>query len=131
MKGLFCDMDGVVVKQTGRDGFDKMPWMPDGRELWDFIAPLHPTMLSMLPDESMARCEPQKRAWCERELGAHVSVIITPDSCGKAPYAKRGHVLIDDSVMHADGWARLGGIFVLHKSARQTIERLRALMATA
>jgi hypothetical protein len=126
---ILCDMDGVVVKQTGRDGFDRMPWMPDGRALWEFIAPLKPTMLSMLPDDSMKRCEPQKREWCARELGPDVAVIITPDSRGKSEYATRGAVLIDDSVMHADGWARRGGIFVRHTSARDTIARLQALMA--
>ena len=93
---LFCDMDGVLVKQTGRDGFDLMPWMPDGKDLWAFIAPLKPTILSMLPNANIARCEPQKRAWCARELGAEVAVVITPDSIGKGPHATPGAVLIDD-----------------------------------
>lgn len=127
---IFCDMDGVLVHQTGRDGFDTMPWMPGGRVLWAFIAPLKPTILSMLRDDNYERCAPQKRAWCARELGADVPVIITPDSTGKGPHAIPGAVLIDDGVMrHAPGWVKNGGIFLHHVSAAETIKRLRVMMA--
>ncbi len=127
---LFCDMDGVLVKQTGRDGFDAMPWMPDGKDLWTFIAPLKPTILSMLPDANMARCEPQKRSWCARELGADVPVIITPDSAGKGPHASRGALLIDDGLMrHAPAWIAAGGVFLHHRSAPETIKSLKVMLA--
>lgn len=126
---LFCDMDGVLVHQTGRDGFDKMPWMPDGRALWEFIAPLRPTILSMLPTANYERCAPQKRVWCARELGADVEVIITPDNIGKGPHATPGAVLIDDGqIRHQPDWLKHGGIFVHHTSAAKSIEQLRKLL---
>ena len=126
---LFCDMDGVLVKQTGRDGFDRMPWMPDGRDLWAFLAPFKPTILSMLPNANMVRCEPQKRAWCARELGPDVEVIITPDSIGKGPHATPGAILIDDGLMrHSPDWIKHGGTFVHHTSAAKSIAQLRTLL---
>lgn len=128
---IFCDMDGVLVRQTGRDGFDKMPWMPDGRVLWEFIAPMGPIILSMLPDENMHRAAPQKIEWCARELGKDVAVTITPDSIGKAKYAEAGDVLIDDNQKHASGWIANGGIFILHRSAKASISVLQRLLAVA
>ena len=127
---LFCDMDGVLVRQAGRDGFDRMPWMPDGRELWDFIAPYKPTILSMLPDANMDLCAPQKLAWCARELGADVKVIITPDKIGKGPHATPGAVLIDDDLRrHAPAWQKHGGLYLHHRSAAETIKRLSEMLA--
>jgi hypothetical protein len=126
---LFCDMDGVLVRQTGRDGFDSMPWMPDGKVLWQFIAPFRPTILSMLPREKMTRCEPEKQAWCLRELGPDVAVIVTPDNLGKGPHSSPGAILIDDGLMrHQPDWLKGGGIFLHHVSAEKTIERLKQIL---
>lgn len=122
-------MDGVLVQQTGRDGFDRMPWTHDGKELWAFIAPLKPTILSMLPKANYERCAPQKQAWCERELGVDVPVIITPDDVGKGPHASPGAILIDDGyARHAPGWIEAGGVFVHHVSAVRSIMQLKALL---
>jgi len=102
--------------------------MPDGKDLWAFIAPLKPTILSMLPNANIARCEPQKRAWCARELGAEVAVVITPDSIGKGPHATPGAVLIDDDYhRHGPAWVKHGGVYVHHTSAANSIKQLRAL----
>ena len=126
---LFCDLDGVLVLQTGRDNFDKMPWMPDGNVLWQFLAPRKPTILSMLRPDIYERCAPQKRAWCARELGAEVAVVITPDSIGKGPHATPGAVLIDDDYhRHGPAWVKHGGVYVHHTSAANSIKQLRALL---
>ena len=126
---FYCDMDGVLVNQTSRDNFDKMGWMIDGRELWEFIKPLKPTLLSQLPDENYARCEPQKRAWAARELGSDVQVIVVRKSIGKAGYAESDAVLIDDGVYtHGKAWAAAGGIFIHHVDTRRTIIQLKLLL---
>lgn len=122
-------MDGVLVRQTGRDGFDAMPWMADGRVLWEFIAPLKPTILSMLRPDIYERCAPQKRAWCSRELGPDVPVIVTPSGIGKGPHARPGAILIDDDPRtHEAGWVKAGGVFIHHVSAAASIAKLRAMM---
>lgn len=124
---LFCDMDGVLVHQTGRDRFDKMPWMPDGRQLWDAIKGSNPTILSMLRPDIYEKCAPEKRAWCARELGADVPVIVTPDRVGKGPYSEPGAILIDDDVhRHAVDWRKGGGLYLHHRAAHSTIAALRA-----
>jgi len=121
-------MDGVLVKQTASDGFDSMPWTPDGKELWAFISGFHPVILSMLPDQNVERCGAQKREWVRRELGESVEVVIALRSAGKGPHATTGAVLIDDDVRrHAPAWIENGGVFVHHVSADESIRRLRGL----
>lgn len=126
---IFCDMDGVLVRQTGRADFHKMPWMPDGKELWAFIAPLRPTILSMLRPDIYEQCAPQKKEWVRRELGPDIEVVVTPDRIGKGPYAMPGAVLIDDDKFrHRPGWEKNGGIYVHHTSAAESIRRLKVLL---
>ncbi len=152
---LFLDLDGVlsdfdhgVKMATGRlpgeipekimwpliaktkDFYAKLPWMSDGRALWNFSIPFNPVILTGLPRGNWA--EPQKREWCSRELGAEVEVItcmsrvkaekaqeITPE--GVRP------VLVDDRLKQKDNWESLGGLFILHTSAAESIQALKDL----
>lgn len=123
---IYCDMDGVLVHQTGRKRFDLMDWMPDGRELWRFLAPLQPTILSQLMADVYEVSKPEKELWCRRELGS-VPVIVVRAEDGKFPYSAPGNVLIDDSERHREPWESAGGTFILHRSARQSIAELQLL----
>lgn len=126
---IFCDMDMVLVKQTGPIGFDRMPWMPDGHELWDAIKAARPILLTQVRVEAFGQIAKEKLSWIDRELGSAVPVIFTPDTRGKGPFAAAGHVLIDDAQKHGDAWALRGGTFVLHRASVDTIRRLRSLRA--
>jgi hypothetical protein len=123
-------MDGVLVRQTGRERFDLMPWMPDGKALWAFIAPLKPTLLSMRPNAVLEIGTLEKKEWARRELGPDVPVIVVPDRTGKSPHATPGAILIDDDVhRHAPAWIAKGGVYVHHVSAAETIKRLTVMLA--
>lgn len=126
---VYCDMDGVLVNQTGRVRFDLMGWMPDGRALWAFLAPLKPTILSQLRPDVYEVSKPEKVAWCARELGLDVPVIVVRAEDGKFPHCRAGDILIDDDAhTHGRAWAGAGGMFVHHLSAAQSIERLRGML---
>lgn len=126
---LFCDIDGVLVPKTGDDNYHTKPWNEDGKILWEFIKPLSPTILTMLPDNLMQRYGPQKRAWCDRELGTDVPLLIALESTGKGVYARPDTILIDDlPKRHSDDWTRAGGIFLHHKSAVETIRQVQKLL---
>ncbi len=139
---LFVDLDGVLVdfdagvqKLFGKPpsaldprkmwsslartaGFyEFLPWMPEGRALWEILAVYQPCILTGVPRGSWAA--PQKKAWCRRELGADVPVI----TCLSREKAKFGRqyaqdenipVLIDDREKLRDAWEEMGGIFVHH-----------------
>jgi len=152
---LFLDLDGVLVDfdagvlgATGKTpaelgdrgmwpvlartpGFyEHLPWMADGRDLWDFAKAHRPVIVTGLPLGKWA--EPQKRAWCHRELGSEVPVICCLSrEKGKHAAALLGPdevmVLVDDRLKVQAGWEDAGGKFVLHTSAADSIAALKDL----
>ncbi len=150
---LFMDLDGVLVdfdrgvqELTGKrpdelhpkrmwpqiaraDGFyEHLHWMPDGRALWDEVRHLNPAVLTGLPMGTWA--EPQKRAWCTRELGPDVPVV----TCLSRHKARRAHeitpdgvspVLVDDREKLKEAWEEAGGVFILHTDAESSLQKLR------
>ena len=153
---LFVDLDGVLadfdkgVKDlTGKlpqdlhpkamwprlaktPGFyDSLDWMPDGKELWEAVLPHGPIILTGLPIGSWA--EPQKRSWCARILGEAVEVI-TCKSREKASIARQRSgesttpILIDDREKLKDDWEAMGGVFIHHRSAKQSIAALKSVL---
>ena len=156
MHELFVDLDGVLVDfelgvkivtgshpshlpprvmwpQLARSpGFyEHLHWMSDGQELWAAVKHRNPIILTGLPLGRWA--EPQKRAWCARELGPSVPVI-TCLSRDKARVAKdvtpSGHtpVLVDDRDWLRGSWEAMGGVFVHHTDAATSIGALAALL---
>lgn len=144
---LYCDQDGVLsdFDQMFRDHTDKYPhevespelwksidriddfwtgmdWMPDGPELWAFIKPLNPTILSA-PSQSPL-CIPGKKHW----LSQHIGEVPAIFEQAKEKYAGPGKVLIDDRDSNIEKWRGAGGIGILHKSAADTIRQLQELM---
>lgn len=149
---VFCDLDGVLsdfeayvrrifgrapdaipppqlwrtlasINKGRPDGFyDQLPWMPEGKELFEALRPHKPTILTGLPIGKWAA--PQKRRWCARELGPDVPVI-TCMAREKHRYCVPGAILIDDSLKLRDKWLTQGGIFIHHTSNSSTLEQLR------
>ncbi|MBN2510775.1 MAG: glutathione S-transferase N-terminal domain-containing protein [Spirochaetales bacterium] len=152
---LFVDLDGVLVdfdrgvkEITGKlprelfigtmwailaktPGFyDRLAWMPDGKELWETVRHLEPVILTGLPRGSWA--EPQKRTWCTRELGCDVQVIacMTRDKAERArAVTAEGAVpvLIDDREKTRESWEAMGGVFIHHTDTETTLEHLHRL----
>ena len=125
---LYCDMDMVLVHQTASHGFDAMPWMQGGKELWQFIKPFRPTLLTQVRESRFGDNCLEKLRWIQRELGNGVPVIFAPDSVGKGPYARAGDILIDDADKHCQDWHLAGGKFVMHRSADLTIATLKRMV---
>jgi hypothetical protein len=43
----------------------------------------------------------------------------------KRDHAKEGDVLVDDQTRHRERWEEVGGVFIHHRSAQQSIAELR------
>ena len=152
---LFLDLDGVladfnaqVLAITGKTPsqlgdkimwpklakansfFEFLPWMPDGNDLWTACVPYSPIIITGLPRGNWA--EPQKRAWCKRELGEDVQVI-TCLAKEKSLKAKAFYeapvipVLIDDREKYKERWENEGGIFIVHRNTEESLAQLFAL----
>lgn len=101
--------------------FDSLEWTPDGKELFEFARQFNPTIITGMPWGNWA--EAQKRRWCARELGEDIKVI-TCMSKDKHTFADVGDILVDDREKARAEWVRVGGVFIHHTSAQNSIEQL-------
>ena len=147
---IYCDMDGVLcdwdaqfykyakmtadeytkkyneaamwklITNIGVKFWSDMPWMVDGKQLWTYIKPYKPIILSK--PAKMRSCIIGKRLWIERELGKDIPYILERD---KSKYSEKGSLLIDDMRDNIYPWNKRGGMGILHKSANETIAKLK------
>jgi hypothetical protein len=106
------------------DYFFRLPLMPDARELWEAVAHLHPVILTGVPIGNWAA--PQKTRWAAEHFpGAR---MITTMARAKRDHMEApGDILVDDRLTYRPLWEEAGGVFVHHRSARESLEALRAL----
>lgn len=106
-----------------KDYWSKLDWMPDGKQLWDYIKPYTPYVLTA-PSKNPESKE-GKREWVER-LDNMKNIYFRPAKF-KADFAGKNKILIDDREDTIKSWRTNGGIGILHTSAADTIEQLKQL----
>lgn len=156
---IFCDLDGVLtdiealfqrlhprfdsmdktllwqyVDRRGVEFWSKMPWKPDGRQLWQAIRVHEPRILTAAPVRIGTRLWSNSRQgklqWVRRELGERFGrTAIVCKKSEKADYAAPHRILIDDDSVNTGKWESAGGIAVLHRTTDATLERLQSLLA--
>jgi 5'(3')-deoxyribonucleotidase len=115
----------AVITKAGERFWSKMNWMPDGRELWEAIEIYKPTILSAPSRHKDSIIG--KKEWLKNNL-PDVPYIIDQD---KASHAGKDSILIDDREKNIKKWEEAGGIGILHKDAKSTIDKLnRAIGST-
>jgi hypothetical protein len=107
---------------TASDFYFGLPLMPDAMELFDAVRHLHPVILTGLPRGNWAA--DQKVRWAAKYFPG--TRIITTMARDKRNHAKEGDVLVDDQVKHRHLWEEVGGVFIHHKNARDTLGQLEA-----
>lgn len=106
------------------DFFARLPLMADARELWEAVAHLHPVILTGTPQGDWAA--PQKLRWAAQHF-PQARMITTMARAKRDHMEAPGDVLVDDLLRYRDLWEEAGGVFVHHRSARESLEALRAL----
>lgn len=106
----------------------ELDMMPDGMVLWDYISKYDNTeILTASGDPQYGAPEQkQKREWIKKRFGS-VPTNVVRQSKEKAAYAAPNHILIDDMSKSIDPWVAAGGIGILHRSAAETINKLKEL----
>jgi phosphopantetheine adenylyltransferase len=147
---IYCDMDGVLVDfekgykdLTGRDAsyktnpeefwepitkagapfWIKLQWMPDGKELWNYIKQYNPELLSAPSREESSKMG--KRIWVKRNIPG--TKLLLKSAERKQEYATPNAILIDDRADNIQRWKDAGGVGIHHTSAANTIEQLKKL----
>ncbi len=146
MDGVLCDWEGRLKSITGKDYteytkkygegglwklinkigtkfWSELEWLPDGKQLWGFLKPHNPIILSKPSHHPTSKVG--KRIWIERELGKDTPYILTQD---KSKYTDGEAILIDDRVENIYPWKRAGGIGILHHDTNETIAKLKNIL---
>ena len=147
---IYCDMDGVLVDfekgyfdLTGREASYKtnpeefwkpitdagvkfwtgLQWMPDGKELWNYIKPYNPKLLSAPSREESSKIG--KFVWVKRNMPG--TKLLLKSAERKQEYATPNSILIDDRADNIQRWKDAGGVGIHHTSAANTIKQLQKL----
>jgi 5' nucleotidase, deoxy (Pyrimidine), cytosolic type C protein (NT5C) len=102
--------------------FDSLAPLPDAFELYEAVKAKGPIILTGMPRGAWA--EPQKRRWAERHFPG--VPVITTLAALKREHCHPGDVLVDDRDQHRRLWEQAGGLFIHHKSARDSTAALKA-----
>jgi 5'(3')-deoxyribonucleotidase len=151
---IFLDMDGVIVNfrgqcekyecingnkvkwevihQAGPEFWEEMEWLPEGKELYQWILKLceqENIDLFILTAVHFTDGKIGKLNWLKNntKIDRH-HIIITNTGNEKAYYADQNSVLIDDYRKNCEAFAGGGGQFVKYETPRQTKDDLVALL---
>ena len=113
----------LIDNENGVGFWVGMPWMPNGKQLWEYIKPNNPMLLSSPSRSNSSRLG--KRLWVRNNLPG--TKLILANSYNKKNYADGNNILIDDRPSNIDQWKAAGGIGILFISTAQTIEELKEL----
>lgn len=109
--------------------FESLDPISDAPELWEFVTSnfINVFILSACGHVPRDAAE-QKKRWVAKHLGKGVVCKVVTDSHQKAMYANPGTILVDDRMKSIGPWVTAGGIGVLHKSAKESIEKLKEII---
>jgi len=99
-----------------------MEWMPDSKQLWDYIKDKKPTLLSAPSKKPQSRLG--KRLWVKNNLPGTPLILASAEK--KQNYSGGNKILIDDRPDNISQWRSQGGIGILHTSTADTIKQLQA-----
>jgi len=103
-----------------------MDWMPAGQQLWDFIKPYQPDLLTSPSRHNNSRLG--KNLWVKNNVNPKPKVIFAY-SKAKQRYANENSILIDDKPSNIDEWAAKGGIAIRCKNGNtdEVLKKLKEL----
>ena len=114
----------IMVKDYSIEWWEKLEWMPDGKQLWFAIKKFNPIILTahLHSDNTVEG----KVLWLNREL-PDIQYYIVPIHT-KHLYAAENYVLIDDNRRNIKEWEEAGGIGILHTNTENTLEIVENLL---
>lgn len=153
---IFVDLDGVLADfdemykksfkvephayedKYGKDAFwnnvgklgikfwTNMPWMPQGKKLWNYVKDKNAVVLSKASKHKNSGEGPKgKKIWIAKHLGNVKGHLVFGSKGG---YAKGpNYILIDDLEKNIKAWKSNGGTAILFKSTADTIKQLKKL----
>jgi hypothetical protein len=127
-----------LIDEAGVSFWENLPWMKDGRELWDYLSQYDPIILSS-PSRNRSSIT-GKMAWARKNLGISQDKPTTSSknwdpsskiilSSQKQLFARsKDDILIDDTRKKLDKWTAAGGTGVFHNDATDTIRVIEEII---
>lgn len=116
--------------ETGGRFWEHLPLMDDAMELWNYIKPYDPTLITATGGTIDSAAE-QKDIWITKHFRGVPYIITTQPGEKGSKYAKKNRILIDDRQLEITPWKEHGGIGILHTSAKNTIKQLKKILSHA
>lgn len=108
--------------------YRNLPLMPGALELWEWLLPFEPCILSAASSHIPASAS-QKHEWVKEYLGIEGDrIVIVADREDKPRYCNPGDILIDDLESNVNEWNVEGGYGIMFHSAEQTIAELEKMV---
>jgi hypothetical protein len=111
------------IEQAGVGYWAGLEWMSDGKQLWSYLKPFNPVLLSAPSRSQSSRIG--KHVWVKHKLPG--TKLILRYASQKQELATPESILIDDRQVNIDQWEAAGGIGILHTSTDNTIKQLKQL----
>lgn len=100
--------------------FRDLPLLPDALDMWRAATVLHPNPIILTGLPRIDGIDRQKREWVAEHISPTATVICCR-SADKRNHGRPGDILVDDWHKYRSLWEEMGGIFVLHSSAQESI----------
>lgn len=115
-----------IDNHLGLEFWSGMNWMPNGRELWSFIQPYNPIVLTSPSRQNTSRLG--KRLWVKEHLVPAPPVEFR-FGASKSDFANEKAILIDDRPSNLSAFAAKGGIALEVKDGeiQSVINKLKEL----
>lgn len=115
-----------IDNHVGLEFWSDMEWMPNGRQLWNFISPYNPIILTSPSRQNTSRLG--KRIWVKNHLSPAPPVEFRFGEA-KSDFANEKAILIDDKPSNLEAFAAKGGIALEVKDGeiQSVINALRQL----
>ena len=120
-----------IIKRTPRFWSD-MPWMPGGKQLWNYVKQYNPHILSAYTPED-PNCIPGKKTWLRKNVRISSNRVNLVRRVEKQKFAMKSDmgrapaILIDDFPRNVDQFKAAGGMGIVHTNTSNTLRELKKL----
>jgi 5'(3')-deoxyribonucleotidase len=105
--------------------YENLPVMEDASALYEATRHLNPIIITGCPQGGWA--QEQKLRWRNKNFPG--VPMITTLSKNKRDHAKPGDILIDDYLKYKHLWEEMGGVFIHHNSALESLIMLSRVVS--
>jgi hypothetical protein len=111
--------------------WENLPWMPDGKQIWNFVKKYKPKILSACGALAGDVCREGKKRWIAKHLGNNnlgaVHLVLRSEKKNYARVNGKSTVLIDDYDKNCSEYESAGGIAVKATTGSAVISKLKKL----